>query len=266
MTAFRTGIVFPQTEIGDDRISIRDFAQAAEELGFAFIVAYDHVIGADISNRPGWAMPYTAETSFHEPLTLFSYLSGVTEQLGFTTGVMIAPQRQTVLMAKQAANLDVYSGGRLRLGVGLGWNEVEYEALGADFRSRVRRLDEQIGVLRRLWTEKSVTLESAFHRITEAGIKPLPIQQPIPILVGGSSAPAMKRAARLGDGWIPVFPRPAETTTADDAKRIMAAFHAEVHAAGRDPATVTVDNGIFLGTTVGGPLRTVKDALIDRTS
>jgi probable F420-dependent oxidoreductase len=198
------GVIFPQTEIGSDPLAVRDYAQAAEGLGFSHILAYDHVLGAEPSGRPpGWRGSYTIESNFHEPFVLFAYLSGLTSRIGFLTGVIILPQRQAVLVAKQAAAVDVLSGGRLRLGVGLGWNHVEYEALGEDFTSRGRRIAEQIRVMRALWTNPSVEFTGRWHRIDRAGIKPMPVQQPIPVWMGGSAEPALKRIARIADGWLP---------------------------------------------------------------
>ena len=154
----RFGVVFPQTEIGTDPITIRDYAQAAEELGYHHILAYDHVIGANPASRPGWRPPYTYRDTFHEPFVLFGYLAGLTKKIELVTGIIILPQRQTVLVAKQAAALDVLSGGRLRLGVGIGWNPVEYEALGENFKNRGRRSEEQVEVMRKLWTQELVQL------------------------------------------------------------------------------------------------------------
>jgi probable F420-dependent oxidoreductase len=187
---------------------------------------------------------------------LFSFLAGVTKTLGYTTGVIILPQRQTALFGKQAANLDNFCGGRLQVGVGIGWNEIEYEALGMPFTERGERLDDQILFLRRLWTEPTFSHTSKFHRLSDGGIKPLPLQQPIPILVGGVSQAALKRAARLGDGWLPVLP-----ATAADEK--IAELHEAVHAAGRDPAHVPLENIVFLGKTLGGPVRTAEDGAAD---
>jgi probable F420-dependent oxidoreductase len=194
------GVVFPQTEIGTDPGAIAAFARAAEELGFAHLLIYDHVMGA--MPRGGEWLGYTAKDAFHEPLVLLGYLAGVTSRLVLATGILILPQRQTALVAKQAAEVDVLSGGRMRLGVGVGWNDVEYEALGEDFRRRGARLEEQVAVLRALWTQEVVTFAGRFHRITAAGINPLPAQRPIPIWFGGESEAAMRRIARLGDGWI----------------------------------------------------------------
>ena len=196
------GLVFPQTEFGNDPIAIRDYAQTAEELGYTHVVAYDHVIGANPNRPGGWQGPYTYESAFHEPFVLFAYMAGVTQKLGFVPGVIILPQRQTVLVAKQAAALDVLSGGRLRLGVGLGWNKVEYIALNQDFHNRGRRIEEQVALLRQLWTQPLVNFTGEWHTVPDAGLKPLPVQQPIPIWFGASALAAVQRAARLGDGWL----------------------------------------------------------------
>lgn len=194
------GVVFPQTEIGADPGRIAAFARAAEDLGFAHLMVYDHVLGA--VPRGGEWLGYTYEDAFHEVLVLLGYLAAVTTRLVLATGILILPQRQTALVAKQAAEVDVLSGGRLRLGVGVGWNSVEYEVLGQDFHRRGARIEEQVVVLRALWTNEVVTFNGRFHRIVEAGIKPLPVQRPIPIWFGGESEAAIRRIARLGDGWI----------------------------------------------------------------
>ncbi len=199
----RIGVVFPQTEFGNDPIAIRDYAQTVEGLGFTHVLAYDHVLGANPDRPGGWQGAYTYQHPFHEVFVLFSFMAAVTSKLELVPGILILPQRQTALVAKQAASLDVLSGGRLRLGVGLGWNEVEYIALGEDFRTRGRRIEEQIVLLRRLWTEPLVTFEGRWHTIPDAGINPLPLQRPIPIWFGGDSDAALRRMARLGDGWMP---------------------------------------------------------------
>jgi len=232
------GVVFPQTEIGNDHGAFREFAQAAEELGFSHIVAYDHVLGADLTNRPDWHMPYHLDSMFQEPMILFSFLAGVTNTISLSTGVIILPQRQTVLFGKQAATLDIVSGGRLRIAVGLGWNVVEYDALGAKFEGRGQRMDDQIRLLRRLWTERSFSDEGPDYSIAEAGIYPLPIQQPIPIWIGGFSPAAMKRAARIGDGWFPLV-------DSNQAAETVGAFRDEVRNNGRDPKAVLFENLIF---------------------
>jgi len=201
-----TGVIYPQTEFGDDPIAIRDYAQAAEGLGFTHILAYDHVLGANPDRPGGWTGPYTHESSFLEPFVLFSYLSGLTQKIEFTPGIIILPQRQTALVAKQAATLDVLSGGRLRLGVGLGWNAVEYTALNQDFHTRGRRIEEQVALMRELWTKPLVTFSGRWHTIPDAGINPLPAQRPIPIWFGGLADAVLRRVARIGDGWMPNLP------------------------------------------------------------
>src|SRR5918992_2832003 len=200
----KVGVVFPQTEIGSDAPAIRDYAQAAEELGFRHVLAYDHVIGANPTSRPGWKPAYSHLDKFHEPFVLFGYLAGVTTKIELVTGIIILPQRQTVLVAKQSATLDILSGGRLRLGIGIGWNPVEYEALGENFKNRGRRSEEQIEVMRRLWTHELVSFEGKWHRITDAGLNPLPIQRPIPIWFGGYVDPVLRRIGRMADGWVMV--------------------------------------------------------------
>jgi probable F420-dependent oxidoreductase len=196
------GALFPTQEIGSDPVAIRDYAQAVEELGFDHLVGYDHVLGAvrEPRDRP-LTGPYDENDPFHEPFVLFGYLAAVTSRLEFVTGILVLPQRQTALVAKQAAEVSLLSGGRIRLGVGTGWNHVEYESLGTDFDTRAKRLTEQIPLLKRLWTEPVVDYTGAFHRVDRAGILPLPAK-PIPIWCGGSSIPALKRAAEHADGFI----------------------------------------------------------------
>lgn len=198
----QVGVVFPQNEIGVDPVGIRDYAQAVEGLGYSHLVVYDHVVGADPTFRPGW-QGYTFQSLFHEPFVLFGYLTALT-QLELVTGVIILPQRQTVLVAKQAAEVDVLSGGRLRLGVGVGWNPVEYEALGMDFHLRGRVVEEQIEVMRLLWSQEIVTYHGRFHTINEAGLNPLPARRSIPIWTGGRAEVLLRRTARLADGWFPL--------------------------------------------------------------
>ena len=200
----RVGVVFPQTELGGDPGAVRAYGEQVEELGFNHVLAYDHVVGADPNVQTGWSGPYDVHTTFHEPLVMFGYLAAITRSLELVTGVIILPQRQTVLVAKQAAEVDLLSGGRLRLGVGIGWNSVEYEALGEDFSNRGKRSAEQIALLRSLWRDQSVTFEGAFHRLTGAGLAPLPVQRPIPVWIGAGSAPGYKRVGWLADGWFPM--------------------------------------------------------------
>ena len=231
----KLGVVFPQTEIEHSPAAIRDYAQAAEDLGYDYLLAYEHVLGANPERPGGWQGPYTHLHTFFEPFVLFSYLAGLTHRLQFTTGILILPQRQTVLVAKQAATLDALSGGRLRLGIGIGWNKIEYEALGEDFHTRGRRIEEQVELLRLLWTEPLVSFQGREHTISDAGIKPLPVQRPIPIWFGGSSDPVLRRMARLGDGWMP------NPLTVERGQPLVETLHGYLAQAGRDPAAFPID-------------------------
>ncbi len=199
------GLVYPQSEYPADPAAVRDYAQAAESLGYSHIMAYDHILGANPDRPGGWNGPYTYQTPFMEPFVMFSYMAAVTTRLGFITGVLILPQRETTLVAKQAATLDVLCGGRFRLGVGTGWNPVEYAAAGYDFHTRGRRQEEQIEVMRLLWTKELVTYTGRWHDIPDAGLNPLPVQRPIPVWLGGHADVVMRRLARAGDGWLPGF-------------------------------------------------------------
>ena len=228
------GVVFPQTEIGSDVGGVRAYATAAQELGYRHLLAYDHVLGADPEVHEGWRGPYGLESTFHEPFVLFGFLAGITS-LELVTGVIILPQRQTALVAKQAAEVDLLTGGRFRLGVGVGWNAVEYEALGQDFSQRGRREDEQIELLRRLWTEPSVSFDGRFDTVTGAGLAPLPTQRPIPIWLGGASEPAYRRMGRLADGWFPQVPPDARL---DEALDVIAGAAEE---AGRDASAIGME-------------------------
>ena len=227
------GVIFPQTEIGDDPAVIRDFAQTAEGLGYSHILAYDHVIGAVPEREPKLWGPYTHESAFHEPFVLFGYLAAITSRVELVTGVLILPQRQTVLVAKQAAELDILSGGRLRLGVGTGWNYVEYDALNEDFTNRGKRQEEQIELMRRLWAEPVVDYTGGWHRVDRAGLKPLPGRQ-IPVWFGGFSEPAFRRAARVGDGFI-------FAGSADASLEALEKVRGYLVAEGRDPATFGIE-------------------------
>ena len=283
----KLGLIFPQTEIADDAAAIRDYVQAVEAEGFDYLLAFDHVLGVNPQDRPEWdplnvlrdvaaravhgqqaveqermikRAPYDYRSSFQEPMVLYAFLSGLTSRIELATGVVILPQRQTALLAKQASNVANLSNGRLRLGVGIGWNDAEYEALGMDFRTRGRRSVEQLGLLRRLWSEDSVTFSGEFDRIKGAGINPRP-KQLIPLWLGGNSEIAMMRAVQLADGWQPsIAPSQAEEKAAH--------FREEVRAAGRDPGKVGLENLIHCGTTVGGsrmsPERAAEIALIFR--
>jgi probable F420-dependent oxidoreductase len=211
------GVVFPQTEIGTDIADVRAYATTVEQLTYRHLLAYDHVLGADRSVHQGWSGPYDVHTTFHEPFVLFGYLAAVTS-LELVTGIIILPQRQTALVAKQAAEVDLLTRGHLRLGVGIGWNAVEYEALGKAFTNRGRRSEEQVDLLRRLWTEQSLTFAGAYEHITGAGISPLPIQRPIPVWFGGQSTRAYRRIGRLADGW---FPQVRPGPELDEARAIV---------------------------------------------
>jgi probable F420-dependent oxidoreductase len=236
----KIGVVFPQTEIGADVGGVRAYAEQVEDLGFTHLLAYDHVVGADPAVHRGWSGPYDVASTFHEPFVLFGYLAGFTS-LEFATGIVILPQRQTALVAKQAAEVDILSGGRFRLGVGLGWNAVEYEALGKTFSDRGKRLEEQIELLRLLWTQSSVTLDGSYEHVTGAGLAPLPVQRPIPVWFGGQSPPAYRRAGRLGDGWLPqVAPGPK----LDEARAVVEHAALEV---GRDPTAIGMEGRVSWG-------------------
>ncbi len=237
----RIGVVFPQTEIGSDPFVIKDYAQAAEGLGYTHILAYDHVIGANLVSRPGWQPPYSHLDSFHEPLVLFGYLAALTKTIELTTGIIILPQRQTVLVAKQAAAVDVLSGGRLRFGIGIGWNPVEYEALAEDFKTRGRRSEEQVELLRQLWTQPLVTFKGRWDTVTDAGINPLPVQRPIPIWFGGTDDRALRRLGRLGDGWFPLMNPDDKCRAAIEKVRNYA------REAGRDAARIGIEGRISHG-------------------
>jgi probable F420-dependent oxidoreductase len=236
----RIGVVFPQTEIGADAGAVRAYAQRVEDLGYRHVLAYDHVLGADPDVHRPWVGPYDVHTTFHEPLVLFGYMAAITS-LEFVTGIIILPQRQTALVAKQAAEVDLLSRGRFRFGIGIGWNRVEYDALGKDFTNRGARSEEQIELLRHLWTEPSVTFEGAHERVVGAGIAPLPRQRPIPIWFGAASPRAYHRAGRLGDGWFPQVPPD------DRLDKARAMVEAGARDAGRDPRTIGMEGRVNWG-------------------
>jgi probable F420-dependent oxidoreductase len=236
----RIGVVFPQTEIGADPGGVRAYADAVSETGYDHVLAYDHVVGADPGVHAGWSGPYDISSTFHEPLVLFGYLAAISS-LELVTGVLILPQRQAVLVAKQAAEVDILSGGKLRVGVGIGWNAVEYEALGQDFSNRGARLGEQIEIMRRLWTQPTVTFAGTHGTLTGAGLAPLPVQRPIPVWFGARRPRALRRAGALGDGWFPMMgpgPELAEAT---------AVVHEAAVAAGRDPVSLGMEGRLDFG-------------------
>jgi probable F420-dependent oxidoreductase len=256
------GVTFPQTEIGTDPIVVRDYAQAVEAMGYTHIMAYDHVLGAnpERADRASARWAYTHRSSFLEPLVLYGYLAGQTSRVQLVTGIIILPQRQTVLAAKQAATVDVLSGGRLRLGVGLGWNPVEYEALGESFRNRGRRVEEQIQLMRTLWTQDLVTFHGAWHDVDEAGLNPLPVQRPIPIWIGGAQGgpresgpiePVLRRIARLADGWI------LTGSPSPEIEAKLTRIREYVREADRDPSAFGLQASISLRN--GGPDRWHED-------
>jgi len=238
----RLGAIFPQTEIGADPAAVRDFAQAAEDLGYDHILVFDHVLGADQTKRDIWDKPYNKDDMFHEPFVMFGYLAAITEKIEFTTGVLILGQRQTGLVAKQAAEVDVLTGGRLRLGIGIGWNDVEYEALGQSFSNRGRRSEEQIELLRKLWTEESVNFDGRYHKVSNAGINPLPVQRPIPIWLGGGEDRVIQRIGKMADGWFPQF----QPDTAGQEK--IGVMREAARIAGRDPKAIGIEGRVSLAT------------------
>lgn len=234
------GVMFPQREIGADPVAVRDFVQAVEGLGYDYLTIHDHVLGADPAKHPGWNGAFDMGDMFHEPFALFGYLAAITNRIQLSTGVLILAQRQTVLVAKQAAEIDVLSGGRLRLGVGTGWNPLEYEALGENIHDRGARSEEQIAVLRALWTQESVDFHGKWHTIHGAGLNPMPIQRPIPLWIGGWVETVMKRIGRLGDGW-PGMGR-WSPTKGDEIERV----RGYAREAGRDPSKLGFEASVRL--------------------
>ena len=237
----RFGVAFPTTEIGTDPAIIRDFVQAAEALGYDHLTCIDHVVGAGTAAGE-WQAHYTRANMFHEVLVLFGFIAAVTRRIALTSAILILPQRQTALVAKQAAEIDVLSQGRLRLGVGLGWNSVEFEALNESFANRARRLEEQVAVLRLLWTQDLVTYNGAFHRLTDVGLNPAPVQRPIPLWLGAFEPKAVRRAGRIADGWI-INPRSGPGNAAGDA---IATFQEAARGAGRDPDRLGIDATVHI--------------------
>jgi probable F420-dependent oxidoreductase len=236
----RIGVVFPQTELGADVGAIRAYVARVEELGYAHLLAYDHVVGADPEVHRPWRGPYDLHTTFHEPFVLFGFLAALTP-MELVTGIIILPQRQTVLAAKQAAQVDILTEGRFRFGIGIGWNAVEYEALGRDFTDRGVRMEDQVALLRRLWTEQSVTFAGRDEKVTGAGLAPLPVQRPLPLWFGGSSPRAYERMGRLADGW---FPQVTPGPKLDEARAIL---DRAATAAGRDPAAIGMEGRVSWG-------------------
>jgi probable F420-dependent oxidoreductase len=237
----KIGAIFPHAEFDPDADAVRDYAQTMEGLGYHHIGADDHVIGPNPDRPGGWTGWVTYQTSFYEPLTLFSFMAAATSALSFSTWILLLPQRQAVLVAKQAATLDILSKGRLRLGLGLGWNEIEYISLNADFHTRGRRIEEQVRLLRQLWTQELVDFQGRWHTIPDAGINPLPVQRPIPLWFGGQSEPAIRRMARLGDGWMPLY------TSAEEAQPGLDLLERCLEDAGRSRADIGLEARIPYG-------------------
>jgi probable F420-dependent oxidoreductase len=230
----RIGAIFPQTETSADPGATREYVETVEAMGYDHLLFYDHVLGASPDRPGGWRGPYTDKDPFHEVFVLMAFAAAVTTRLELATGVLVLPQRQAALVAKQAAELDILSGGRLRLGVGLGWNAVEYQALGADFSNRGRRVEEQLAVMRLLWTEPVVDFKGEFHTISEAGINPMPARR-LPVWMGGTVDAAKQRIARIADGWMMNTPSEADPHAALVRMRELVAE------AGRDPESFGVE-------------------------
>jgi probable F420-dependent oxidoreductase len=237
----KLGAVFPQLESGADPVAIRHYAQAVEALGYTHLLAYDHVLGASTATRPDWSGPYTSDSVFHELFVLYGYIAAVTSTLELVTAVLILPQRQTALVAKQAAEVDLLSGGRLRLGVGVGWNEVEYEGLNENFRDRGARSEEQIALLRALWSDTAINFKGRWHTIDNAGLNPLPPRRSIPIWIGGYTEATLRRIGAMGDGWFPWRP-PSE-----DMRSQIERLQGYARDAGRNPATIGLEPQLSVG-------------------
>jgi probable F420-dependent oxidoreductase len=237
-------VVFPQLESGTDVGAIREYLQAVEQLGYVHLVAYDHVLGADSSTRPDWKGAYDQRSTFHEPFVFFGFAAAITH-LELAPAVIVLPQRQTALVAKQAAEVDVLTNGRTRVGVGLGWNTIEYAALDANFRNKNLRIEEQIALMRRLWTEPIVDFTGRWHRIDRAGLNPMPVQRPIPVWMGGTADNALKRIARIADGWFTQF-QPNENGLAAFEK-----FRGYVREAGRDADAFPIEGRVSVARLAG---------------
>ena len=258
----QVGVTMPLVDFGDDLVGVRDYVQAAEDLGYNHIRIMDHVLGADPQFHPEVEQfLYTHKSYVHEPFTLMGYLAAITRKLQLVTAILILPQRQTALVAKQAAEVDVLSGGRLRLGIGVGWNPVEYEVLGEDFHNRGRRCEEQIELLRRLWTQEVVNFQGRWHSITHAGLNPLPVQRPIPVWIGAgwSVSPippesSLRRIGRMGDGWLPT----AKFAIGDEVRQAIARMQGYAKEAGRDPASVGIEGHVTVAG--GGPEEWITEA------
>jgi probable F420-dependent oxidoreductase len=250
----KLGVALPIVDIGGEPASLREFARAAEEIGYHGLAAPDHVLGVNVASRPDWTQGRARSTDcYHDPFVLFGFLAGCTGIADFSTQVLILAQRQTVLVAKQAACLDVLSGGRLRLGIGIGWNEVEFVGLNENFHNRGRRSQEQVEVMRALWAQPHVIFNGRWHRIEDAGINPLPIARKIPLWYGGHADVTLRRCAKWGDGWMPLAYPPGEA-----AKTAIATLRRYAEEAGRDPSSLGLSVRLLAG--AGGPEKWLESA------
>ena len=236
------GVVLPTVELGSDPAIIREYAQTAQELGYTHLVIQDHVLGVDPAVHVGWTRPYTYKTLTPDPFIQSAFLSSAVPGMELVTGVVVITQRQTVLVAKQAAEVDILTGGNFRLGVGLGWNKVEYDALGEDFTNRGVRSEEQVELMRALWTQQSVTFDGKWHHIDAAGINPMPVQRPIPVWFGGASDAVLKRTARMGDGWI----TSPQVQTYEANRAMLDRLYSFAEEVDRDPASIGIEGRIEL--------------------
>ncbi|HSH01809.1 MAG TPA: LLM class F420-dependent oxidoreductase [Anaerolineae bacterium] len=239
--SMQIGVVFPQTEFGHDPLAVRDFTQTAEALGYTHILAYDHILGVNRQRAGGWQGIYDHEDSFLEPFVLFAYMAGVAATIEFVTGIIILPQRETAVVAKQAATLDRLANGRFRLGIGVGWNHMEYEALNQDFGTRGRRVEEQIDLLKKLWCHELIQYKGEWHQIDDMGLNPLPQQQPIPIWLGGHADAVLRRVAKMGDGWLPNY------RTAAEAAPSLGKLEAYLAAEGRGLEEIGIEPRLLYG-------------------
>jgi probable F420-dependent oxidoreductase len=241
------GVSFPQNGVGGDIGAIREFVQTAEHLGYDYIFSGDHVLGESPEGFAGRPGPYTVDYIYHEPFVLFAYMASITKRIRFFTGVLILPQRPAALVAKQAAELDHLSGGRLMLGVGVGWNTLEYQALNEDFEHRGSRLEEQFDVMRRLWCNETVDFDGRWHHIKRSGLNPRPVQQPVPLWIGGLAEPVLKRTGRIADGWISATD-PGVNARPEVIREPWERVKNYAREAGRDPSTLGLHVGAGGGT------------------
>jgi probable F420-dependent oxidoreductase len=243
----KLGTNLPEHLIATEPEALKDFLQAIEEMGYAYITVGDHVLGADTSVRPDWKPFFGKEPLYdrhmvwHEPMVLFGYLSAITKSLEFCTGILVGPQRQTALLAKQAAEVDILSGGRTRFVIAAGWNDVEFEGMGVDFSKRGKIMDEQLEVLKLLWTQEVVTYHGEHHTLNAVGINPLPVQQPIPVWIGGQSKRVLQRTGRLANGWFPYYPWFSEEVIRADLEVI----HAAAKKAGREVSEIGLEGAVY---------------------